>query len=33
VHHLRYTHIYDEINHLEDLITLCETCHKQEHLK
>jgi len=33
IHHLTYVHHYDEHNHLEDLITLCEICHKKEHFK
>ncbi|MFN6540690.1 MAG: HNH endonuclease [Nostoc sp. EkiNYC01] len=30
-HHLTYEHHKDEMNHLDDLITLCRTCHYQEH--
>ncbi|MHC5819384.1 MAG: HNH endonuclease [Nostoc sp.] len=31
VHHLTYKHHKDEMNHLDDLITLCRICHQQEH--
>lgn len=31
VHHLSYQHHGDELNHLEDLVTLCRTCHKEVH--
>lgn len=31
VHHLTYKHHKDELNHLSDLLTLCKTCHKDEH--
>ncbi len=31
VHHLTYEHIYREIFHDHDLITLCESCHKKQH--
>jgi hypothetical protein len=31
VHHLSYEHYRDEMNHLEDLITLCNECHAFEH--
>ena len=30
-HHLSYKHHRDEINHLGDLVTLCENCHAQVH--
>jgi 5-methylcytosine-specific restriction endonuclease McrA len=30
-HHLTYDHHYSELEHLSDLITLCETCHKRVH--
>jgi hypothetical protein len=30
-HHLTYENHKNELNHLEDLITLCEDCHKKEH--
>ena len=33
VHHLTYEHFKDELNHLEDLITLCEVCHNEIHWK
>ncbi len=31
VHHRTYTHIYQESGHDDDLVTLCETCHRQHH--
>lgn len=31
VHHTTYVNHFDEHNHLEDLITLCESCHEKEH--
>ena len=31
VHHTTYEHQYDERNHLDDLITLCESCHHGFH--
>ena len=31
VHHLHYTHLYEEQNHLEDLMILCSTCHNTAH--
>lgn len=31
VHHTTYDNHFDEINHIEDLITLCSSCHKKEH--
>ena len=31
VHHDTYKHHFDELNHLEDLLTLCYTCHKEHH--
>lgn len=27
VHHREYTHLFDEENYLDDLITLCKFCH------
>ncbi len=30
-HHLTYKNHYNEHKHLEDLITLCRSCHKEEH--
>lgn len=33
VHHSTYEHIYDELNHLDDLITLCSVCHRGLHNK
>lgn len=27
VHHRTYEHLYDELNHLGDLTTLCKVCH------
>jgi 5-methylcytosine-specific restriction endonuclease McrA len=33
VHHLSYKHHGDEMNHLEDLVTLCAVCHQTEHSK
>jgi 5-methylcytosine-specific restriction endonuclease McrA len=30
-HHLTYKNHFNELNHLEDLITLCSHCHKSEH--
>ena len=31
VHHTSYDNIFNERNHLEDLILLCDCCHKKEH--
>lgn len=31
VHHLSYKHHRDEMNHIEDLITLCRDCHQEQH--
>lgn len=31
VHHLSYLHHRDELNHLEDLITVCRECHRKLH--
>jgi len=31
IHHLTYEHLFNEENHLEDLITLCSKCHKNKH--
>lgn len=31
VHHSEYTHLFDEQEHLEDLITLCKYCHSGIH--
>lgn len=31
VHHKTYAHLYNEKEHLEDLICLCEICHKAIH--
>jgi 5-methylcytosine-specific restriction endonuclease McrA len=31
VHHLTYDHHGDEMNHLEDLVTLCFKCHQEKH--
>lgn len=28
VHHLTYKNVYFEENHLDDLVTLCSTCHR-----
>lgn len=33
VHHLSYKHMGKEHLHMEDLITLCKTCHEKEHDK
>lgn len=30
-HHITYDHLYNEREHLEDLITLCSICHKAIH--
>lgn len=30
-HHRTYKHLYDERNHLEDLITICNICHRAVH--
>lgn len=30
-HHRTYKHLYDEMNHLEDLITCCSVCHRAIH--
>ncbi len=32
VHHRTYEHIFHEIFHMEDLVTLCEYCHGRHHL-
>lgn len=32
-HHKTYKNIFNELNHLEDLITLCKECHKVIHKK
>ena len=31
VHHLSYSHHFEEHLHLEDLITLCKSCHEKTH--
>lgn len=31
VHHKTYEHHFNELEHLEDLITLCKLCHEKEH--
>jgi hypothetical protein len=31
VHHTTYRHHFNEKDHIEDLITLCDMCHKKEH--
>ena len=31
VHHLNYQHHGDELNHFDDLVTLCRNCHKEVH--
>ena len=31
IHHLTYKHIYNEFYHLEDLIVVCDACHKAIH--
>lgn len=31
VHHRTYEHLYDEKNHLEDLIVICSVCHRAIH--
>jgi uncharacterized protein YdcH (DUF465 family) len=31
IHHKTYENIFNEENHLEDLITLCESCHEKKH--
>lgn len=31
VHHIRVTHRFHEQNHPEDLITLCDSCHRTIH--
>lgn len=33
VHHVTYIHHFSEMDHLEDLITLCKKCHKEVHRK
>ena len=33
VHHMTYKNHFNEHNHLDDLITLCKTCHENEHKK
>ena len=33
VHHKTYENHFREHNHLKDLVTLCESCHKKEHAK
>lgn len=30
-HHKTYVHLYDEMNHLDDLTTLCNVCHLAIH--
>lgn len=30
-HHITYEHLYSEMEHLEDVITLCSVCHKAIH--
>ena len=30
-HHKTYAHLYDEWNHLEDLVTACSVCHRACH--
>lgn len=32
VHHKTYKNIFNEIEHLDDLITLCKSCHYDEHI-
>jgi len=32
-HHMHYKNIFNEMEHLEDLITLCKICHTQVHSK
>ena len=31
IHHLTYTHLYNEGKHLDDLVVLCENCHNKLH--
>lgn len=31
VHHVTYDHLYDEAEHLDTLITLCNVCHRAVH--
>lgn len=31
VHHDTYKNHFEELNHLEDLMTLCDNCHKEHH--
>lgn len=33
IHHLTYTHVGDEENHMEDLMVLCHNCHTRFHNK
>jgi hypothetical protein len=33
LHHTTYRHIFDELNHLDDLVCLCKRCHAQVHDK
>lgn len=33
VHHSTYEHLYNELNYLDDLITLCSVCHRGVHNK
>jgi hypothetical protein len=33
VHHKTYEHHYNEHEHLEDLVVMCDICHKKEHKK
>lgn len=33
VHHTTYVHRGKELEHLEDLVTVCEKCHKKRHKK
>ncbi|PQO28079.1 hypothetical protein C5Y96_17050 [Blastopirellula marina] len=31
MHHLTYAHIYDEANHMDDLMLVCKECHEYLH--
>lgn len=31
IHHNSYQHLFDERNHLDDLVTLCKVCHASVH--
>lgn len=31
VHHNSYNHLYDELNHLDDCVTVCSVCHLSIH--